>query len=235
MRYTVFVQVCPVAGIPDHNVGGTLRYLTVWTNHDCAVVGQTAADRTVNANHAIVGQRHIIVDGEGFTRRDFQPLAAGDRLDRFKGGSAINLSIVPLEDYTAPVRFLILAVVTDGGRDNKDIAGGGKSTRSAVSPATDARAAVISAGCGHSTAVDLNGAACAAVPAADACAMLPADCRHIAAVDGDGATSALVPAADARAAIIAAAFADRGYFSAVDSDSAARATGTSDARIIQIA
>ena len=121
LRYTVFVQVCPVAGIPDHNVGGTLRYLTVWTNHDCAVVGQTAADRTVNANHAIVGQRHIIVDGEGFTRRDFQPLAAGDRLDRFKGGSAINLSIVPLEDYTAPVRFLILAVVTDGGRDNKDI------------------------------------------------------------------------------------------------------------------
>ena len=143
-------------------------------------------------NFALAG---IFCDTPSFTRRDFQPLAAGDRLDRFKGGSAINLSIVPLEDYTAPVRFLILAVVTDGGRDNKDIAGGGKSTRSAVSPATDARAAVISAGCGHSTAVDLNGAACAAVPAADACAMLPADCRHIAAVDGDGAACALVPAA----------------------------------------
>lgn len=60
MRRTACVQVCLTIGEWNHRAAAVGRNTAVWTNHDCAVVGQSAADRSISANCSIIC--HFVAD-----------------------------------------------------------------------------------------------------------------------------------------------------------------------------
>ena len=114
-RYAITVFNCDllggtVDGVPLALAGGGLASLSasqLAATSDCAVASQGAAvtksAALLNFNCAVVGQGHTAGDGQCFTVFDGKRLAVGNCCVLFQLRTAVNLALIPLKNYAAPI------------------------------------------------------------------------------------------------------------------------------------